>query len=414
MAENNEIYDLGIIGGGPAGYSCAIFAAKQGKKVILFEKSDLGGTCLNKGCIPTKTFLHVSEVYNSIQNSQSLGINAGDVSVDFKQVAEYKSQVVEKLRKSLDLTIKNLKIKVVNCEAERQEQNIIEADGLLYNCEKIIVATGAKPKQLKGLEFDGKFILSSDDVLNLSNLPRKVLIAGSGAIGIEWARIFSNFGVEVILVELAKNLVPTADIEVSKRVERIFKQKKIKFYTETFIKSCNKGDVELSNGEIVQPDFVLVAVGREPVKIEDEEVCIGDACGEIQLAHYAIHQAKELILNIPFDKNFVPSVIYGTPEIAWVGIKEQDMDESCYKVVLPVSALGKAHCDDETDGFIKLIVSGGYIKGAHIVSKEASALIHQVIIAMQNNIGVADLQKVCFAHPTYSEGLFETLMRIAQ
>ena len=163
----------------------------------------------------------------------------------------------------------------------------------------------------------------------------------------------------------------------------------------------------------VTPEKILVAVGRVPVCPACEcEKIIGDACGEIQLAHYAIHQAKAEALGIPFDKSLVPAVIYGEPEIAWVGIREQDMDESYRKSVLPITALGKAWCDDCTDGFIKIITKNDKICGAHIVSKEASSLIHILTTAIQNNIGVKDIQKVCFAHPTYAEGIFDILINL--
>ena len=168
--------------------------------------------------------------------------------------------------------------------------------------------------------------------------------------------------------------------------------------------------VILKSGTTISPDFILVAVGREAVCPSCEGTVIGDACGEIQLAHYAIHQAKALALGIPFDKNLVPSVIYGEPEIAWVGIREQDIDDSFEIKKLPITALGKAWCDDATEGFIKLILKDGYIKGAHIVSKEASSLIHTILVAIQNNLNVNDLQKVCFAHPTYSEGIFDLII----
>ena len=216
------------------------------------------------------------------------------------------------------------------------------------------------------------------------------------------------------LVELAEHLVPLADVEVSKRVERIFKQKKLKFYTKDFVKEITEDRVvKLNSGAEITPDFLLVAAGREAVcpKCSCDAV-IGDACGEIQLAHYAVHQAKALALGIPFDKTLVPSVIYGEPEIAWVGLREQDCDETYTKTMLPITALGKAWCDDATDGFIKLITKDNLICGASIVSKEASSLIHIILSAIQNKICVDEMKKMCFAHPTYAEGIFELLMRL--
>ena len=406
------MFDYGIIGGGPAGYTAGMMLAKKGHKVVLFEKDKLGGTCLNRGCIPTKALLHASEMYKNVLQASDIGLDIEVKSFDFSKIAEKRDKTVEKIRKSLELAVKNSGVEIVYGEAVKKGQNIIVANGQEYNVSEIIAATGSEPKELRGLEFDGKFILSSDDVLKLDKLPQKVLIIGSGAIGIEWARIFSNFGVEVSVVELAEHLIPLADIEVSKRIERIFKQNKIDFYLNNSVDRIEGKTVYLKSGAVLEPDFVLSAVGRIPVNPYNDCAVLGDACGEIQLAHYAIHQAKNMALGIGFERDLTPSVIYGEPEIAWVGLREQDCEDACQKVMLPISALGKAWCDDSTDGFIKLITLDDCIVGAHIVSKEASALIHEILIAMQNKITVSELKKVCFAHPTYSEGIFEAICRV--
>ena len=215
-------FDIGIIGGGPAGYTYALRASAQGKSVVLFEKDNIGGVCLNKGCIPTKSILHSSEVYKQILNGEKFGISAENVSVDYSKVIERKNKTVETLRKGIELALKNAKVTVVKGEAQIIDKNAIECYGSGYNCSKIICATGSSPKVIKGLEFDHEFLLSSDDILKLEYLPQSILIVGSGAIGVEWARIFNNFGVETTVIELAPYLLPLADIEVSKRVERIF------------------------------------------------------------------------------------------------------------------------------------------------------------------------------------------------
>ena len=291
-------------------------------------------------------------------------------------------------------------------------ENQVFANEEIYECKKIITATGSKPRDFDGLRFDHKFILSSDDILNLKTLPKSIVIIGSGAIGIEWARILSAFDVEVTIVEMADHLLPLADIEVSKRVERIFKSKKIKFYTSNGVEKIENQNVTLKSGEILTPELVLLATGRTPQPIENCDICIGDACGKIQLAHFAIKQAVAEIANIEFNENLVPSVVYGCPEIAWIGKREQDLEEGNYKKSnILISALGKSHCDNCSDGFIKLLSQNGKIVGAHIVSKEAASLIQEITIAMQNNIAIDDLKKVCFAHPTYSEGIFECLFK---
>ena len=408
-------FDLGIIGAGPAGYTAALHAATCGKKVVLFEKENIGGVCLNKGCIPTKTILHSSVLYKNLQCVEDLGICVNSVGVDYAKVIERKNQVIEKLRKGIELALKNAKVTVVKSYAEISDKNnIIDENGNTYYCDEVIFAAGSEPKELKGLEFDHKFILSSDDILELSELPKSIMIIGSGAIGIEWARIFSNFKVDTTIVELAPNLLPLADLDVSKRLERIFKSNKIKFYKETSVSKINDKVVTLSNGEELTPEIVLVATGRTTANSEkiDGVKYIGDAAGEIQLAHYAIKQAIEQVQNIPFKKSLTPSVIYGAPEIAWIGKREQDLDAGSYqKSTILISALGKSHCDNETEGFIKLLSQNDKLIGAHIVSFEASALIQQLAIAMQNDISIDKLKEVCFAHPTYSEGIFECLFR---
>lgn len=417
-------FDLGIIGGGPAGYTAAFQARAKGLSVVMFEKDKVGGVCLNRGCIPTKAILHSAELYEEMKSTEILGITAENLSFDYSKVVEHKDKVVEKLRKSLELSLKNAGVVVVNAEAEVcttqpsiRDTNApsieqICANGETYECARVITATGSKPRDFEGLRFDHEFILSSDDILELKTLPKSIVIIGSGAIGIEWARILSAFDVEVTVVEMAEHLLPLADVEVSKRVERIFKTKKIKFYTSNGVEKVENRNVTLKSGEVLTPELVLLATGRTPQPIENAEICIGDACGKIQLAHFAIKQAVAEVSGIEFNESLVPSVVYGCPEFAWIGKREQDLEEGTYhKSNILISALGKSHCDNCSEGFIKILSQDGKIVGAHIVSKEASSLIQEIAIAMQNDITIDDLKKVCFAHPTYSEGIFECLFR---
>ena len=411
--ENN--YDIGIVGGGPAGYTAALHASAQGMSVVLFEKDKIGGVCLNRGCIPTKSILHSSEVYKQTLNGENFGVCTENVTLDYSKVIERKNKTLELLRKGIELSLKNVKVSLINGEAQIKNKNIIECNNEIFNCSKIICATGSSPKIVKGLEFDHEFLLSSDDILNLEKLPKSILIVGSGAIGVEWARIFNNFGVETTVVELAERLLPLADVEVSKRLERIFKTNKIKFYTKTCVSELKDKKITLSNGEIIEPEIVLVAVGRTPNNVDKtvEIEYIGDVSGEIQLAHYAVKQAIENIEGIKFEKSLTPSVVYGAPEIAWVGKREQDLDEGSYKKsMVLVSSLGKAHCDGQTDGFIKILAQDNKIVGAHIVCAEASSLILQLTIAMQNDITIDKLKEVCFPHPTYSEGIFDAMFKL--
>ena len=405
-------FEYGVIGGGPAGYTAAMNLAKQGHSVVLFEKDKLGGTCMNKGCIPTKSLLHSSEVFANLKKAEEFGITSDISQFDFAKVAEKKDKTIEKIRKSLELAVKNSGVQTVYAQACIKDKNTIKTEEKEYTVGQIILAAGSKPKEIKGLEFDHKFILSSDDVLNFTQLPKSVVIVGSGAIGTEWARIFTNFGTEVTIVELAEKLIPPADIEVSKRLERIYKQKKIKFYLNDCIENIVDKTVTLKSGNSITAEIILVAAGREPICPTCDGIkVLGDSCGEIQLAHYAIHQAQEYTSGVLFNKKLTPSVIYGEPEIAWVGLREQDVDETYQKAMLPITALGKSWCDDATDGFIKIITKDNKIVGAHVVSKEASTLIHILLLAIQMEIGVDRLKEICFAHPTYAEGIFDLVCR---
>lgn len=413
-------YDFGIIGAGPAGYTAAIRASQLGKTVVLFEKEYLGGVCLNKGCIPTKTFLHSADVYNSIKKASALGIEVENFSVNFQKVAEKKEKTVEKIRKSLEMLLKSYGIEIVFAEAKVKSKNLIVANEEEFECENILIATGSEPKCVGGFQFDHEFILSSDDVLNLTDLPQKVVIVGSGAIGVEWARIFSSFGTEVTIVEIADKLLPLADFEISQRLERIFKMSKIKMFLSTSVKEIKDKKITLSSGEILEPNFVLFATGRGINTVDNccDYPMIGDAFGSIQLAHFASHQGIAVVENIVLKKEIkdfiVPAVVYGEPEIAWAGKTEQGLQAQNLeykKSVFPIAALGKSAADNNLEGFVKILANGdGNILGIHIISKEASALIHQISIAMQNNLNVDDLKHCCFAHPTYSEGVYEALL----
>lgn len=408
-----KTYDYGIIGAGPAGFTTALLASDKGKSVVLFEKDKIGGVCLNKGCIPTKTIMHTAELFKEVKNAENLGILANDVQVDFAKIMERKNKVVDTLRNALTKTLKAKNVEIVENEAKILENNKVEANGEVYNCENIVVATGSEPKCLRGYEFDHEFILNSDDLFELKQKPQNVVIIGAGAEGIEWARIFKDLECEVTVVEATSRPLAVADEEVSKYIERMFKVRKINLKTTTTVEKIENKQVTLSNGEVLSPDFVLVAIGRNITKpdLNGKATVIGDACGQLMLANFAMYQARALVSGINFDNIFVPSVVYGIPEIAWIGANEQDLPAGSYqKSVYPIRALGKAHCDNEIEGFIKVLAYEDKIIGAHIISKEASALIHQFAIAMQNEVSIEDFKKVCFAHPTFSEGVYESIL----
>lgn len=408
-------FDFGIIGSGPAGFTAALLGAEKGLKVILFEKDKIGGVCLNKGCIPTKTIMHSAELYKDVKNAENIGIVANDVKFDFAKVMERKNKVTEMLRNALTKNLQSKGVQIVEDEAKVIAEKTIEVNGETYICEKIIMATGSEPKTLKGLEYDHEFILNSDDLFEMKEAPKSVVIIGAGAEGIEWARIFKDIDVDVTVIEATNKVLSIADDEVSKYVERMFKMRKIGLKLSTTVEKIENKKVTLSNGEVLEPDFVLVAIGRIPNKqvANGKVIYLGDACGQLMLANFGMYQARALMSDTPFDNVFIPSVVYGIPEIAWIGANEQDLPVGSYKKsVLPVRTLGKAHCDNDIDGFIKVLSYDDKIIGAHIISKEASAMIHEFAIAMQNEISIKDLHKVCFAHPTYSEGVYESILAL--
>ena len=407
-------FDIGIIGGGIAGYTAALHYSKSGKKVVLFEKSEIGGTCLNKGCIPTKSILKSSEIYRLVKNSEQFGVTCENVKFDYKKVIERKNEIIITLRKNIELALKSAKISVIKTEAkilsDKQIQNLQTNE--IYETDRIVCCTGSGARKLPGFDFDGEFILNSDDVLELEKLPQNMLIVGSGAIGCEWAQIMNNFGVETTVIELAQNLLPLADIDISKRLERVFKSKGINFYKETSIEGIDGKNVHLSNGQMITPEKILVSIGRIPNVIEklDGITYLGDVSGEIQLAHYAQRQSLFETIGLPYNKNLIPSVVYGTPEIAWVGKREQDLEKGCYtKANILISSLGKAWCDCKTDGIIKVLKVENKIVGAHIMAEHASSMINTLSVAIQKGV---DIEDVCFPHPTYSEGMFDVLLKM--
>lgn len=419
------MFDLGIIGAGPAGYAAAVRASQKGLSVVLFEKEHVGGTCLNKGCIPTKTILHSCKLVAELKNTAKFGVSAENISFDFEKIQERQKSVSEKIRKSLTALIKSYGVTIVEEEAKIENNNKING----YEVKNIIIATGSKPNVIKFKgNYSEDFVLTSDDILNKTTLPNSILIVGSGAIGIEWARIFSTLGVKVTVVEMLNQLVPTADYEVSERLVRLFKKSRIDFYTQTVIEEINDKTVKLSNGKEIDVDCVLLGAGRKTDTIEvdknfktknDNIYAIGDVNRLSMLAHSAMKQAEELIdyivdgKEVSFDKKLVPSVIYGAPEIASIGATEQELREvgvEYKKSFFPISALGKAYADDKIDGFIKILANDNQILGTHIVSEEASAMIEQIAIAMAMKLAPKELYKVIFAHPTYSEGVAECIL----
>lgn len=423
-----EIFDLIIVGLGPAGIRAANIAIKNGLSVLAFEKENVGGCCLNKGCVPTKSFLHTSGAYFEALNSNKNGVFIdGEIKPDILKMVEIKNSIIAKLSKAAENELNKKGVKIIKEEAKVDFENL-EANG--YKAKNIIIATGSIPFELCDFRFNQKDILSSDDILNLEELPKNIAIIGTGAIGVEWARIFSNLGVNVSVIEKAPNILPLMDVDIQKRITRIFKQKKIKIYTGKTATFYKEGKLTLDDNTEIDADILLVAVGRKRIipdglKINSDLTtnyknvyATGDISATKQLAHTATMQADFVMNKILgkkaklTDDNLIPSVIYGTPEAASIGINEQDIENlDDYKIYnLPISFLAKSWCDNQIDGFIKIITKDDLIKGAHIVSNEASSLISQIQIMMLANYKVSNIKDIVFAHPTYSEGIMEAIL----
>ena len=442
------IYDIAIIGAGPGGYVAAIRAAQLGASVVLIEKDNLGGTCLNWGCIPSKATLSCTEKYSMAKKIHKFGINIENLSYDYSKVSERKWTVVEKLRKNLAQLIKNNKIAVAYGEAEIESENRIkvvkEPEETFVEFKNLMIATGSRPTSLPGLQIDHEFILDTNDIIQLKEIPENVLVVGTGPSGVEWTRIFETFGSKVTLIEMAPTLVPMADKSVAERLERIFKIKKVDCYTKTKVAEIIGRKVKLTNEKELEPDIIFVAAGRTPntdikgmenlglamngryIKIDnnmktnvDNVYAIGDVNGLMPLAHTASHQAvcavEHLLLNREADINYeaIPHIVYGNPELCGVGLREEDLIRKKieYKAsTIPVAAASKYFIDDEMEGFIKILSSGEKIMGVHIVADRGSEIIQQAAIAIKNNLTVSQLQETVFAHPTYSEALHEAFL----
>lgn len=434
------MYDLAIIGLGPAGLEAAQIAIKNNLKVIAFEKNEIGGTCLNVGCIPTKSILHASNLLKEMQDCSKLGLNVFSApTYNWQGILDRKMEIVNKFTKLLDMTLsKNITLVKGEAELNINYDNLeIFAEDNFYQAKNVIVCTGSNAVELPGLPFDGNFVINSDDLFKMQDLPKKMTIVGSGAIGLEWAKILSDFGVQVKLIEKAPVLSPNLDVELQKRVERILKQNKIEYFKNDFITSVSNDLITLNSGVAFDTDCILVAIGRKPVlprltisgcaeeyklKPDSTGCCdidnlyiVGDSLGISMLAHSAAHQARSVMNKILFDKPIVPknspSVIYITPEIASVGIREQDIqnnEEYKIKKIL-ISAIAKSWCDNASDGLIKLIIKDNLIVGGHVVSKEASALISIINIFIDQKISVDEIENMIFPHPSFAEAIQEVI-----
>lgn len=425
-------YDLAIIGSGWAGLNACFRAKELGLKTCLIEKENIGGTCLNQGCIPTKALIQSAKVYALSKKSRSFGIENTEPKIVFSEIQQRKDTIVRQLHSGLDFLLKGMDI--FKASARIIAQDTIEAGPRQIKAGAILIACGSKPLELKNLKFDGKKIISSNELLNIKEVPRSLLIIGGGVIGCEFAGLFASLGSNVSVVELMPQLLPGLDREVAGKLEVIFKKKGIKVNTQT-----DASILDLNNY-----DLVLLAIGRVPdtkglsleeagIKTEKDRIitddylrtsipgvyAAGDCTARFMLAHFAAYQGRIAAENIPLpgahrkaDNANVPNCIFTDPEIANIGPTEEDCRNKGIEPRInrfDFLRSGMARILNETEGFIKIISDNktGRVLGASIIGPRATELIGIFTLAAQNNLTVSQIQETIFAHPTLSEGITE-------
>lgn len=422
------MYDAIVIGGGIAGYNCCLKVVELGGKAVLIEKKELGGTCTNYGCIPTKAMQASAKVIDKLRKSKKYGINVSDFSVDFKEIINRKDRIV----KTSVLGIKSLleKVEIINGEGKIIDKNKVNVNDKVLEGKNIVIATGSMPIRLPNI--DG---MTNEEILELEEVPKKLLIIGGGAIGAEFGCIFNRFGSEVTIVEMLEQIIPTEEKEIAEELKRGMEKDGIRIYTNAKVEYVkgNNALIKTSEGEIKEEfDKVLIAVGRKAnfdkeemgklgvkcskkgIKVNkqmqtsvDNIYAVGDVTGEMQLAHYGYHQGITAAENIMGKKSkiskVVPNCIYTIPEIASVGKITDKFKKANY------AANGKARTLDEIRGFIKVYFEKDKVVGCSIIGENATELIAEATLAINNRISVKDIKKTIHAHPTLAELFFDAV-----
>lgn len=439
--------DLLVIGGGPAGYSAAIRASHLQKSVVVVEKKSLGGTCLNRGCIPTKALLESAHFYKNLSSAQNHGVSLEVRGLDYAEVVKRKDQVVERLVGGLDFLLNKRDIQVIEGEAKFLSPWEIQVGEAIFRPKKVLVATGTEPFELPGLEIDGESVVNSDQLLNRTSLPKSLVIVGGGVIGCEFATIFASYGVQVTVVELMNQILPPEDSEISKALTREFKKQKVKILTETKVKNVKRDagrvTVEIEqrgrNSEI-EAEMVLVSVGRRPVlpaefpaELDSKGYIVvnekfqtsvphiyaaGDIIGGLQLAHLAFEEgwaAVNFMLGEPASNKWVvPSCVYTKPEIAAAGLTEAKAKEEFGSVITAKYSLkgnGRAVIAGEDSGFVKLVATeDGVVRGIHIIGPQATEMIGGATLALEQGLTLKEWSNVVLPHPTVSESIKEAVL----
>jgi len=453
MSESYD-YDLIVLGAGPGGYVSAIRASQLGLKTAVVERDKPGGVCLNVGCIPSKALIEQARIFQDADILTNMGVTVDKSGLDYSKVFQKSRAAASQLSKGVQFLLKKNKVDYIKGTAKFETSHRISINGeRTVSAKKVLVATGSRPAEIRGFEFDEKNVISSTGALMMESLPKRIVILGAGAIGVEFSYVFSSFGVEVTLVEMMPKILPQEDTDASELVAKSFVKQGVKIKTSTKAISCEeakrglKVTLEGQDGsrETIETDKLLVAVGRTPnsnglgleqigVQVENGYVKAGDyyetsapgvyAIGDLikspLLAHVASKEgeiAVEHMAGHPTAKNIDPDLIpfatYCEPQVASFGKNEAmltDQGVKFGKAVFPYQAIGKAVAVEKADGFVKILFDPATkeILGCNITGSEATELIHEVLLAKKAELTLEDVATMIHAHPSLSEGIMES------
>lgn len=445
-------YDVIVLGSGPGGYVAAIRASQLGLKTAIVEKENLGGVCLNWGCIPTKALLKSAQVFDYLKHAEDYGLTVKEFDKDFGKVVDRSRNVADGMSKGVQFLMKKNKIEVINGYGKLKPGKKVDVDGKEYSADHIIVATGARSRELPNLKQDGEKVIGYREALTLKKQPKSMIVVGSGAIGSEFAHFYNSMGTEVTIVEYLPNLVPVEDEDVSKQFERSFKKAGIKVMTNSSVEKLDtsgklvKATVKTKKGEeTLEAEIVLSAVGivsnLENIGLENVGIvtdkgkimvndwyqtnipgyyAIGDVVPGPALAHVASAEGITCVekiagLNVePIDYGNIPGCTYASPEIASVGMTEKQAKEAGYELKVgkfPFSASGKASAAGEKDGFVKVIFDAKYGEwlGCHMIGAGVTDMIAEAVLGRKLETTGYEVLKAIHPHPTMSEAVMEAV-----